>query len=151
MKHDAMIGPRDERCHVLWLPGYFHYDHCNRALPGGVVIAEVPHPNGAGYHSLRVKIKATPAELAEIRSDASYYAGDGAPDGMGPYGPPLFRSARATVRAIDKYLAKAKALCGAQHPSGAKGWTCINEAGHTEEHRLHLEGTRYLNWFPPSD
>lgn len=71
------------------LPPAFYDDHVARDLPGGT---EVHRTNRW------VRVELTPAELAEVRSDAHHYATE--PDYRADY-PGLVASARATVRIID--------------------------------------------------
>jgi hypothetical protein len=76
--------------HEIWLPFLFWRDHDERALPSGEFIK-------LSYNMVRVRV--TRKELAEIRSDAEFYAqGNVDMDDGGS----MCRSAAATVRAIDK-------------------------------------------------
>jgi hypothetical protein len=74
----------------LRLPPAFYDDHVSRDLPSGVEIRRT---------SRYVEIEAEDDDLAEIYSDASYYAdpvgGPNWPEGVG-----IRASARATVKAM---------------------------------------------------
>lgn len=71
------------------LPPAFYWDHRFRDLPSGEVVKET---------SRYVLVNLTPDELAEIESDASYYATEG--KYMGRHLQGIVSSARATLRRI---------------------------------------------------
>lgn len=76
----------------LILPAVFYFDHADRGLPAGRVIRRTKR---------YVEIHAGAATVAEILSDARYYADPtGAPDWAEGAG--IRASARATVRAIER-------------------------------------------------
>lgn len=75
------------------LPATFYWDHVERDLPGGIVLTK---------SKSKVKVEVTDEELAEILSDARYYASDGRY--MGPNFRGVTASAKATVRAIENLL-----------------------------------------------
>lgn len=98
-----------ERTHELRLPGMFWTDHAERALPAGHLLK---------WHGQQAVVRCSDFELSEIRSDASHYAHPHGPDadGLGS----LIRSAKATVRAIDKYAARAAELEAIKARSASK-------------------------------
>lgn len=82
---------------IYKLPPRFYEDHVERDCLAGVVLRE---SRGAVYVDLD-----EPA-LADLRSDAVYYAGLGPEAGFGgiedPWGQGIIVSARATLKALDK-------------------------------------------------
>jgi hypothetical protein len=78
--------------HSIRLPWRFYRDHEERALPSGVVVKQ---------SAAHVLVACTDDELAEIESDARFYADEHGPDGEGLSG--IKSSARATIRAIEAY------------------------------------------------
>ena len=78
----------------VWLPAMFWQDHAERDLDSGTLIRR---------SGRRVFVRCTPHELAEILSDAEFYADQNGPsdfDGAAA----LRRSAAATVRSIRAIL-----------------------------------------------
>lgn len=81
------------------LPAKFWQDHDERALPAGKLIKVVGN---------RVRIECTEEELAEILDDAKFYSDVNGPDQLPPG---LKASAKATVRAIERFREMAQQKC----------------------------------------
>lgn len=82
---------------TLRLPPRFYADHVSRDLPAGTVVRRT---------KTGVYVELTEDEVAEIRSDADYYATAG--DAFDTDLRGLVASAKATVRAIDKQHMEAR-------------------------------------------
>ncbi len=76
---------------VFSLPRTFYDDHVDRDLPGGRIIKTTQR---------QVTVALTQPELAELKSDAEYYASEWRH--MGPAYRHLGQSAKATVTAINR-------------------------------------------------
>lgn len=75
---------------LIRLPAHFYRDHEERDLPTPCAVRRTRR---------HVHVSADDPHLAELRSDAAYYADPNGPDGCGQG---LATSARATLRAIDR-------------------------------------------------
>lgn len=82
---------------TIRLPKTFWEDHTNRDLPGGKLIKSL---------ATKVDIEATRDELVELASDADYYYESFRDEGSGFCTIGLARSAKATLDAINRLLAK---------------------------------------------
>lgn len=79
----------------VWLPPMFYYDHAERALPSGTVMA------GKVFRGC-VLVECDDETLAEILNDAEFYADKNGPDMLPPG---LKASAQRTVEAIKRFKA----------------------------------------------
>lgn len=78
----------------ITVPAYFWVDHRDRDLPAGQALSDT------GEYKRRVLIRATPAEVAEIREDAEYYC-----DAQG-FDPEIQRTVCGWARSMLKALAR---------------------------------------------
>jgi len=92
--NDPEAGMTATGSQIVRLPPAFWFDHRDRDLPSGRIVKQAKR---------YIDVEVTPAELAEILSDARFYA-TSASEYNADY-PGLVSSARATVRSIEKIKA----------------------------------------------
>lgn len=91
--HAASLNERGS--FIAWLPRIFWTDHFERCADHPGVRREIRRAGN------RVLVELDTLALADLRSDADYYGGSGAPDWE--EGRDIRRSARATLKALGTY------------------------------------------------